>query len=160
MVHVFERNITRRVFWSQKQVMTKPGNTAVIPDTSVLQSKSLLHLVITFGVDSPNINLKTFSNLFYLIGANVIYNAISIKSILFQTTPPGLRERYFSLKGVAGSYWFYADVLFAGTFGASQHRPFALFQARKASRLSSMRVIKYKQHLKKKNRHRGYLAYL
>lgn len=39
-----------------------------------------------------------------------------------------------------GSYRFHADVLDAGVFGASQHRPVALSQAPTASRLSSMKV--------------------
>lgn len=40
-------------------MMTKPGNTAVITDTGVLQSKLFLNLEISFGFNPPIIHLKT-----------------------------------------------------------------------------------------------------
>lgn len=56
-------------------MMTKPGNTAVITDTGILQCKLFLNLEISFGFNLPIILLKTL-HCKYNLQCNIIYNAM------------------------------------------------------------------------------------
>lgn len=63
-------------------MMTKPGNTAVITDTGILQSKLFLNLEISFGFNPPNILLKTL-RCQYNLQRNIVYNAMILRCKLY-----------------------------------------------------------------------------